>query len=368
MKIRSIELFLAEIKLKQTFTTSLGSRDYTRNIFVRIKSDNGLIGWGECSPNPKINGETAETCMIIGELLSNALIDQDPREHGRIMVLMDKTIFGNTSIKSALDIACYDLAAKNIGKPLYRYLGGKLNKKIYTDYTVSVSDVDKMVIDALRIKELGFPAIKIKLGDGKGNDVARVKAIRKAVGDQMDLRVDANQGWKVNQAISILNEIEQFGVQYCEEPISRRNYFRLKKVRKKSATKVMADESLFDHYDARKLIKGDHCDMFNLKLGKSSGLLKALKIIHEAEKANMEMQIGGFLGSRIVMTANYHLAHTSDLIKYFDFDSPLFHNVNPVVGGIEYQKDWEIKLSDQPGLGLEVDESFLKGCISKQIK
>lgn len=364
MKIKSIELFLAEIKLKQRFTTSLISRDHTYNIFVKVTSDERLYGWGECSPNPVINGETAETCMITGRMLANSILGKDPREHEQIMFVMDRVLFSNTSIKSAIDIACHDLAARSEEKPLYLYLGGSVQKKIYTDYTVSVNDVEKMVIDALRVKELGFPSIKIKLGDGKGDDVERVRAIRKAVGSEMDLRVDANQGWQVKQAISILNEIAHEGVQYCEEPISRRNYFKLKKIKRQSSTPVMADESLFDHYDAKKLIKGDHCDMFNLKLGKSSGLLKAQKIIELATKANMEMQIGGFLGGKIVMTANCHLAHTHELIKYFDFDSPLFHSIDPIQGGIEYQKDWEIRLPESAGLGVDVDKTFLKQCES----
>jgi len=368
MKIKSIELFLAKINLKQVFTTSLGSRDHNENIFVRIATDKGQIGWGECSPNPKINGETAQTGLIIGSMLAKVLLGKDPREHDEIMATMDKSIYGNTSIKSAIDIACYDLAARDADQPLYLYLGGTLSKKIYTDYTVSVNDIDKMVIDAKRIKELGFPSIKVKLGDGKADDIARIAAIRKEVGEEIDLRVDANQGWKVKQAIEVLNGIEEFNVQYCEEPISRRNYFKLKKVKKHSTVKIMADESLFDHYDARKLIKDNHCDMFNIKLGKSSGIYKAQKIIQEAEAAQMDMQIGGFMGSRLIITANCHLAHTSEFIKYYDFDSPLFHSINPIKGGIEYQKDWEIRIPDAPGLGLKVDLSFLKTCPSVIIK
>lgn len=368
MKITSIELFFAELKLKQRFTTSLGYRDFAHSVFIRITTDNGIVGWGECSPNPKINGETADSCMLIGQMIAKELIDQDPREHEDIMDTMDKVIFGNTSIKSALDIACYDLAAKYEEAPLYLYLGGSIQKKIYTDYTVSVSDIEKMVIDAQRIKELGFPAIKIKLGDGKADDIERVRAIRERVGNDIELRVDANQGWKAKEAAPILNALHQLGVQYCEEPISRRNYFKLNKLRKKSALPIMADESLFDHYDARKLIKGKHCDMFNIKLGKSSGLLKAQKIIKEAAKSNIEMQIGGFLESKIVFTANCHLAHTHQLIKYYDFDSPLFHSVDPIIGGIEYEKDWEVRLPDVPGLGLDVDETFLKSCEKIMIK
>lgn len=364
MKIESVDLYVAKFKLKQVFTTSLGSRDHNTNIIVKIRSSNGLTGWGECSPNPKINGETSDTCMLIGQLLAKNIIGQDPSQHENIMRIMDQTIYGNSSIKSALDIACFDLAAQNEEKPLYRYLGGSIDKKVFTDYTVSVDSIDQMREDALSIKERGFPAIKIKLGDGKVSDIERVKAIRLAVGEQMDLRADANQGWTVIEAIHILNEMDQFAVQYCEEPINRKHYFELNGIRKKSLTRVMADESLFDHHDAVKLIKGEHCDLFNIKLGKAAGLLNAQKIIKLAEGANLDVQIGCFMESKIGMTANCHLTHTSHAIKYHDFDSPLFHSIDPVEGGIAYQKDWSVTIGDAPGLGLQVDQAFLNQCPS----
>lgn len=362
MKIKSIELFHVRLKLKQPFITSLGFRDHANNIYVRIKTDNDLVGWGECSPYAPINGETIDTCFVVGEMLAKGLLEQDPREHLDIAEKMDRLIYGNTSIKSAFDIACYDLAAKDAEQPLYVYLGGSIDKKIFTDYTVSVNTIDKMASDAQTLKERGFQIIKVKLGDGKADDIARMQAIRQAVGDAIDIRIDANQGWKVKQATHILNEIAELNIQYCEEPINRHNYFKLKKVRKGSPVQIMADECLHDHYDAQKLIKGKHCDMFNIKLGKSSGLYKAQKIMDEAIEARIPMQIGGFLESRILFTANCHLAHRHELVKYFDFDSPLFHETDPVIGGMEYQKDWEIRLPETAGLGIDVDKGFLQKC------
>ncbi|MCO6357940.1 mandelate racemase/muconate lactonizing enzyme family protein [Roseivirga pacifica] len=367
MKITSIKFYHAQLKLRKPFITSLGFRDHANNIFVEINTNVGLTGWGECSPYPLINGETVDTCFVVGKMLAQRLIGEDPRETAELSALMDKTIYANTSIKSAIDIACHDLAAKSCDEPLYLHLGGKINKKIYTDYTVSINTIEQMVKDAIEVKERGFPVIKVKLGDGGPQDVKRIEAIREAVGSDIGIRIDANQGWKVKEAISTLQAINGANIQYCEEPINKHNYFKLKKVRKSSPIKIMADECLHDHYDARKLIKGDHADYFNIKLGKSSGLVKAQKIIQEAEVANIAMQIGGFLESRILFTANCHLAHTSDLVKYYDFDSALFHETDPVIGGMEYQHDWEIRIPESPGLGLEVDRKFLDKCKSLEI-
>lgn len=368
MKITQIELFHAKLKLKHPFITSLGYRDHANNVFVRIRTNTELVGWGECSPYPPINGETVDTCFLIGKLLGEQLLGMDPRETDVISKTMDRLIYGNTSIKSAIDIACHDIQAKSFDAPVYLHWGGSIEKKIFTDYTVSVGSVEQMAEDALKIKANDFQIIKVKLGDGGAKDVQRIEAIREAVGNDIKIRIDANQGWKVKEAIRTLNDLDKFDIQYCEEPINKHNFFKLKKVRANSPIKIMADECLSDHYDARKLIQGNHCDFFNIKLGKSSGFHKAFKIIEEAEAANIAMQIGGFLESKILFTANCHLAHTSSLVEYFDFDSPLFHEFDPIQGGMEYQKNGEIRIPDTPGLGLSVDESFLKNCDSISIK
>ena len=359
MKIDQIELYHASLKLKHPFITSLGYRDHANNVFVRIRTSEGIDGWGECSPYAPINGETVDTCFVVGKLLGEQLLDMDPRQPGGISATMDKIIYGNTSIKSALDIAVHDIAARVKDQPLYAYLGGKLEKQIHTDYTVSVSTIDNMVAAAGDIKAQGFPVMKVKLGDGGPQDVARIEAIRETVGYDIKIRIDANQGWKVKEAIETLKALDPFDIQYCEEPISRYEYPRLKKVRKESPIPIMADESIYDHHDAEKLIEMQLCDMINIKLGKSSGLYKAQKIIQKAERAGIPMQIGGFLESRILFTANCHLAHTSELVRYYDFDSPLFMEEDPVEGGMEYQSDWEICLPDGPGLGLSIKEATL---------
>ena len=368
MQIQQVEFYHASLKLKQPFITSLGYRDHANNVFVRIRTKEGLEGWGECSPYPPINGETVDTCFIVGKLLAEQVLGKDPRQPEVISRLMDRIIYGNTSIKSAIDIAIHDLAARAADQPLYAYLGGSIRKRIHTDYTVSVNDPGQMVADAVKVNELGFPVIKVKLGDGGEKDVQRIKAIREAVGYDIDIRIDANQGWAVQEAIDTLKDLEPYQIQYCEEPISRHEYPRLKEVKEHSPVMIMSDESVYDHHDAKKLIDQDLCDMINIKLGKSSGLVKAQKIIHQAEQVNMPMQIGGFLESRILFTANCHLAHTSALVQYFDFDSPLFMEENPVSGGMEYHDDWEITLPDAPGLGLEVSDDWLNKFRSQVIK
>ena len=219
-----------------------------------------------------------------------------------------------------------------------------------------------MVEQSIEIINNGFKIIKVKLGDNGKKDVERIKAIRECIGKDIQIRIDANQGWDVDEAIEALNNMNKYNIEYCEEPINRDLSFRLGEVKMASPINIMADESLFTSYDAEMMIHGNHCDMFNLKIGKHGGLYESNKIIKIAEKNNIPMQVGGFIESKIIFTVNCHLGHTSDLIKFFDCDSPLFHKKNPVVGGIDYKNDWELVVPNSNGIGVNLDLDFLKNC------
>lgn len=359
MQITQIEVYQFPIKLKKPFVISLGSFEYAENVVVLIRTKEGLSGFGECSPFMPINGESMETCYAVANYLAKALVGQNPLDIETCSKIMDRTIFGNSSIKSAFDMALYDLAAQNAGLPLYAFLGRKNNKILKTDYTVSLGDPHQMATDAQEIKDRGFEVIKVKLGDDPDKDIFRIKAIRKQIGDEIPFRLDANQGWNVDAAIRVLNELSPYNIQFCEEPIPRWNFMELPRISSESKVMIMADESCCDHHDAQRLIDLQAVPSFNIKLGKSSGIFNALKIIRLAEKANLQLQIGGFLESRIGFTASAHLALTSNNVKYCDFDSPMMFSEDPVSGGIQYGKDGLVTVPETSGLGANLDTVIL---------
>ncbi|MBD0367766.1 MAG: dipeptide epimerase, partial [Flavisolibacter sp.] len=321
----------------------------------------GCAGYGECSPYMLINGESIDTCFIVGQYLAQVLKGKDALVIEQCVQWMDKTIYANTSIKSAFDMALHDIAAQHTGVPLYQFLGGAKNKILETDYTVSIGDPEKMKKDAIRFKEEGFPAIKVKLGEGLEQDIARIKAIREGIGNDLPLRIDANQGWPTaDEAIAILKALAAYNIQYCEEPIPRWRFMELAKVTAQSPIPVMADECCSDEHDAERLLQLKACDMINIKLGKSSGFYKAQKIVALAAAANTPLQIGGFMESRLGMTASAHLALTNDAIQHCDFDTPLMFTEDPVIGGITYGPHGVIDVPDVPGLGAVVDDSYLQ--------
>ena len=365
MVIKEIAIYKIKIPLIEPFVILLGPITHAENIVVVIETDEGLIGYGECSPYMTINGESIDTCFIVGQYLAKALIGQDVLNPTVCMESMDRLIYANTSIKSAFDIALYDIAAQHAGSPLYQFLGGKKNKILQTDMTVSIGAPAKMQKNAIKFKEQGFPFIKVKLGESQEKDVARIKAIREGIGNEIPLRIDANQGWSTaDEAIAVLNALEPYSIEHCEEPIPRWRFMELSKVSAATSIPIMADESCGDDHDAQRLIDLKACSMFNIKLGKSSGFLKALKIIELAAASNIHLQIGGFMESRLGMTAAAHLALTNDAIHHCDFDTPLMFTADPVFGGIEYKSNGVIEVPDVPGLGAAIRADYLKNAES----
>ena len=359
--IQCIEVYKLFIDLKEPFVISLGPQNDVQNIIVIIRTKDGCAGCGECSPYMSINGESVDTCFIVGQYFAKVLKGQDALDIEGCVQLMDKTIYGNSSIKSAFDIALHDIAAQHSGVPIYKFLGGEKNKILETDYTVSIGEPQKMKYDAIKIKEQGFLAVKVKLGESTEKDVARIKAIREGIGSTYPLRIDANQGWQTaDNAIEVLKALSEYSIEYCEEPILRHRFMELNKVSNASPIPIMADESCSDEYDAERLIQLNACKMFNIKLGKSSGFYKGVKIAQLGARANMSMQVGGFMESRLGMTASAHLALANDHIHHCDFDTPLMFTEDPVIGGIKYLDNGIIDVPEVPGLGAVIDESYLK--------
>lgn len=359
LTINRVELYKMIVPLREPFVLSVGALHQAENVVVSIKTHEGVAGFGECSPLMSIQGESMETCYAIGRHFARILKGKNALAIADRVADMDRIIYGNTSIKSAFDMALHDIAAQHAGVPLYQFIGGNNNKTIATDYTVSLGDPDKMAADALRIKEQGYPAIKVKLGCKGVLDVERIKAIRAVVGNDIPLRIDANQGWSLDEAVATLKALAPFGIQYCEEPIARWDFMNLTKVRTASPIPIMADESCGDEHDAERLLRIGACDYFNIKLGKAGGILKALKIVELARRHHVRLQIGAFLESRLAMTAFAHFALCDPLIEHFDLDTALMLAEDPVDGGITYEKNGVVKVPQTPGLGARIDENWL---------
>ena len=336
---------------------------YTQNIFIRIHTDAGIIGMGECSAFPMLVGETQETCYAVGQDLARIAKGKDPLQIEQRLAEFDAYIAYNTTIKSAFDMALLDIGAKYAGLPLYKFLGGK-RKPLQTDLTIGIDTPEGMAETAKKFVADGVKIIKVKLGKNGAEDVKRIQLIREAVGPSIQLRIDANQGWDPETAAETLNALAQYDIQYCEQPMSYKYDPQLPALRKKSPIKIMADESVSDHYDAIRLIESGSCDYLNIKLAKSGGILEAKRIADEAGKRGVACQLGGMVESRLGLTAKAHFAMSHDAIQFYDLDTCLLGQLeDPVIGGAQYE-NYFVVVSDEPGIAADIDPLFLQNCTS----
>jgi L-alanine-DL-glutamate epimerase-like enolase superfamily enzyme len=365
MKVLKTEIYRLTIPM-EPFVIATETSYHAQNTFIRVHTDTGITGMGECSAFPMLVGETQDTCFEIAKDFARICKNKNPLAIDERLEEFHGYIAFNSTIKSAFDIAFHDIASKAAGLPLYKFLGGK-KKKIQSDLTIGIGAPQKMAETAKEFISNGVKIIKIKLGKNCREDVERVKLIREAVGDTIQLRIDANQGWCFEDAVYALQHIGPFNVQFCEQPMRRWNDERLQELRKLSPIKIMADESVFDHHDALRLIKAGACDYINIKLAKSGGLLEARKIADTAQHYSMSCMIGGMLESRLALTAKVHFAMSHDNVVFYDLDTCLLgHKIDPVTGGTHYN-NYFLEITDEPGIAADIEESFLQQCEKVEI-
>lgn len=353
MKIKSITLGEVNIPLVTPFKTALRSVDCVNDIVVRVEADNGMVGFGEAPPTAVITGDTKGSIVTaIRDFIAPSLIGMDIENIDGIMQRLHKCILKNTSAKAAVDMAIYDLYAKHLGQPLYKILGGGSNE-VETDLTISVNDIPEMVQDSLRAVNEGFRILKIKVGKEGLKDVERIKAIREAVGPDIVLRVDANQGWNAKDAVRIIRAMEDAGlnIDLVEQPVNAHDFKGMQLVTSSVYTPILADESVFSAEDAIHMIQERAADLINIKLMKTGGIYEALKICSIAEIYGVECMIGCMLESKIAVSAAAHLAAAKGIITRADLDGPSLCKIDPYEGGPLYEGP-RIIMPDAPGIGI----------------
>ena len=358
--ITKIEIIPIQIPLHEPFVISKGALTHARNTVVIIYNSDGLFGTGECCPYRSIHGETQTGTVAFAKDLAKALIGKNPRDIHSHVALMDKMIVGNASVKCAFDMALYDLVAKMDELPLYAFLQGSNQKKIYTDNTISLLAKEKMAEKGAKFKDQGFTALKVKLGEKPSKkDVDRIEAVRNAVGNDIAIRVDANQGWNYQEALYALRGMQEMNIEHCEEPIQAGNTQDQTRLTALSQIPIMADESAFNHYETYRVLSQQAAHSVNIKLGKSGGILNASKVAGICQAANVYCQVGSFSESRLGISALVHFDLAWDHIIFHDLDSPIMLADDPVNGGLKYGDQWEVTVDDSPGHGASFDPQFL---------
>jgi L-alanine-DL-glutamate epimerase-like enolase superfamily enzyme len=357
MKITHTDIYKYTIPMVP-FTIATGTMENAQNLFIRVYTDAGITGVGECSAFPMIAGETQATCFEMAKDFASLWKHKTADAIEERLAELDLFTAGNYTAKSAFDLALYDIAAKAAGKPLYAYLGGQ-KKLIESDLTIGIDTPEKMAETAVKFLERSVNIIKVKLGKDPATDIERIRLIREAIGPKIKLRIDANQGWSYEDAVTALTALAAFDIEFCEQPMRKWNDEKLPALCSISPIPVMADESVFTHHDAERLIRNKACDYINIKFAKSGGIREAARINAVAEQNGIACMMGGMLESRVALTANVHFAMAHDNITFYDLDTCLLgHLTDPVTGGVTYS-GMQLQLSDEIGIGADVDAKFL---------
>ena len=352
--IQDVQARLVEIPLAKEWQISLYSSQTRQHVVVKVTSATGVFGLGEASPSPAFMGEYGEAMVIVVEkLIKPALIGLNALDLEKIHSTMDKVIHGNMAAKAAVDIALHDLIGKALELPVYNLLGGRYRDSVPLTWVVGIKPLKEVLNEAQRYVNKGYKTIKIKLGRSPAEDLKVIRQVRKEVGKNVAIRVDANQAYTFDQAIRLFKSMEEYDIESIEQPLPAHDLEGMKSLAKILDTPIMADEAVFTPSDALKIAYERAADIINIKIGKVGGLYPARKIASIAQAAGIMCTVGSNLELEIGISASLHFALAAssatypsdlfigkDLHQYGIADIP-----STIENGVAY-------LSDASGLGI----------------
>ena len=339
-----------ELELKHPFSISKFTRTSTPLLLIKLDYE-GFTGYGEASMVPYMGESHTTAAAFLAKVDFSRF--QHPFNFAEIHAYLDEIEKGNPAVKAAIDIALNDLNGKILNQPCAIIYGADKNKMPITSYTLGIDTPEVLKEKVADAK--GFKVLKIKLG--RDNDKELIQTIR-SVSD-LPLYVDANQGWSFDDALFALSELADQNIEFCEQPMRKYYDDYLPALCAASPIAIMADESVFTHHDARRLIATKSCHSINIKFSKSGGIHEAIKIHAIAKANNIPCMMGGMLESRLALSAKMHFAMAMDNVKYYDMDTCLLgHLEDPIIGGVQFN-GMHLSISDTPGIGAEVDPAYL---------
>lgn len=326
------------IQLNHPFTISRGSRDYYDIIFVYLTKDN-ITGIGEAAPSERYNESFDRILKIIQSISLEEVRDSDSLDRQLHWIL--QKCQGCKSLMAAFDMALHDLWGKQNSVPLFDYFGADPDYTPLTSFTIGMDELDKI---RDKVKEASdFPILKIKLGSQ--DDKAIINTIRNTT-DKM-IRVDANEGWNLDEALRMCEWLSKKNVEFVEQPLPARNIDDSEILKRQSPIKLIADENCMNSTDIPLIRHGFHG--INIKLMKCGGLSEASKMIKLARENNLEIMLGCMVESSVGITA---AAHLSPLVDYADLDGNVLIKNDPYIG-VRLIKG-KLLLPKEPGLGVRI--------------
>jgi L-alanine-DL-glutamate epimerase-like enolase superfamily enzyme len=372
LKITKVECIPMTVPYRRPFVLAGGAVAGSTGVLLKLHTDEGITGIGDSGcASEWYSGETQDSLMaLITNLYARQiLLGEDPFNTEKIMARMEKAVKNNNQSKAVVDYALHDIMGKKLGVPVYKLLGGKSVDKITLGHIVATGTPEETAAEARKVVGAGFKVLKVKVGYHSPEvDVENIRIIRKAVGDNVQVMVDANGSWTYFQALRVLRKMEKYDVALAEQPLPWWDVDGLARLRRKVNTPIFPDESATELKHLIEIIEKDAADGLFLKLAKAGGISRAKKWVSIAKAAGLSVSCGCMTGSGFEAAAQAHFLISDEWTSQFvqENTGPLtVHNILDTVS--EDIKDDLAKtlpryeggfmwVPEGPGLGMELNE------------
>ena len=335
-------------------------------VLVRVETDAGVVGWGESQVDVGFFGHTLEDVVAaVNDYLGPQLVGRDPFDRAHLMALID--FRGHSTARAGIDLALHDLMGRALGTSVANLLGGRHDERIGVSVEIAGGAPQAMAAECARLVELGVREFKAKIGWDPDADADRLRAIRDAVGPDVRLRADANQGYTPKEAIRLCRLVERddLGLGLLEQPVAAHDLEGMALVRASVETPICADEACYSPTDALRIVRANAADVLNVKIGKAGGLLQAAKILAIGEAAGLRCVLGTAFGTGLEIAAKLHLASAhpavTDAVEFTELT--LHGSLVAAAGGDPFAlplADGSLPVPSGPGLGVELDAAVVR--------
>ncbi|RMH19769.1 MAG: dipeptide epimerase [Acidobacteria bacterium] len=371
MRIDDARAWHRAVPLTRPYEIAYATRSEVDLFFVELRAGD-RVGLGSASPAPNVTGETVAACgAALAPQRLAWLVGEDPRHLGRLCRRLREAMAGDgegpaddesrretgaagiatPAAQAAVDMALHDLFARILGVPLCDVLG-RCHDELPTSITIGIKNLDETLAEAGEYLARGFRHLKVKIGHDLEEDAARLRALRRAAGDEVAIRVDANQGYDLDTARRLEPLLRELRLELIEQPLPAGAVAELRALPALLRRRVAADESLHHAADAVDLLAPPRaCGIWNLKLMKCGGISGARALAAIAEAAGVELMWGCNDESAVSIAAALHAAYASPATRYLDLDGSFDLESDPATGGFVVE-DGRLRLTTAPGLGV----------------
>ena len=364
MKITAIDIYPLVFPVREIYGGAAGFLEDCRTLIIRLQSDDGIEGWGEATQGrPGNTYETLETMDVMArKYFAPALIGMDLEMTGTVIAKLQRTRYGHPITKAGVETAIYDAVAKSCGVPLYRLLGGPYRKEIELVGGLGMDlSAETIAAKARQLKQDGYRVFKLKIGHKEmQQDIARVRAVREAVGDEASIRVDGNATYSFTDAREILNSLSRFRIADAEQPLARGDLASLAELRRCGGVPIAAQESVSSPEDALAVLAAGAADLLKIKLTHIGGFQRALQTAALVEAKNWPVVIGqGSACTPLLSAAEMHLhAALRNAQAGGEMTGFLRLGEQDIFSPIAVERGHAL-LTGKPGLGIAVDREKL---------